>query len=78
MKVRDLIHQLQQFDADDEVHISFNYGDHWRTIVAPKVRRVGCFRWSRASITECRWSSMRKTTATTMPIRSSILACEGR
>jgi hypothetical protein len=40
MKVRDLIDQLQQFDADDEVHISFNYGDHWRTIVAPKVRRV--------------------------------------
>jgi len=40
MKVRELIDQLQQFDAEDEVHFSFNSGDHWRTTVAPKVRRV--------------------------------------
>jgi hypothetical protein len=40
MKVRDLINQLQQFDAEDEVHLSYNLGDYWRTTVAPKIHRV--------------------------------------
>lgn len=40
MKVQDLIDQLQQFDPLDEVHFSYNSGDHWRTTVAPIVRRV--------------------------------------
>lgn len=40
MQVKDLIQQLQQFDEGDEVHISYNYGDHWRTQVAPKIKRI--------------------------------------
>jgi hypothetical protein len=40
MTVQELIEQLQQFEPTDEVHFSYNYGDHWRTLVAPKVRRV--------------------------------------
>ena len=27
-------------DKDAEVHFSYNYGDHWRTQVAPRVRRI--------------------------------------
>ena len=38
MKVSDLIEQLGFMDPDAEVHFSYNYGDHWRTEVAPKVR----------------------------------------
>jgi hypothetical protein len=40
MLVRDLIELLQEMDADMEVHFAYNYGDHWRTEVAPKVGRV--------------------------------------
>ena len=40
MKVKDLIQQLSYMDADAEVHISYGYGDHWRTQVAPKVCKV--------------------------------------
>jgi hypothetical protein len=40
MKVRDLIQALQQKDPDLEVHVAYDYGDHWHTTVAPKVRRV--------------------------------------
>ena len=40
MKVADLIELLQGENPDAEVHFSYNYGDHWRTQVAPKVRNV--------------------------------------
>ena len=40
MKVRELIEELQQFADDVEVHFSYNYGDHWRTTVAPKANYV--------------------------------------
>ena len=40
MNVRRLIEQLQFMNPDAEVHFSYNYGDHWRTEVAPKVGRV--------------------------------------
>jgi hypothetical protein len=40
MKVSQLIEELQMMDADAEVHFSYNYGDHWRTTVAPRVGEV--------------------------------------
>ena len=40
MKVKDLIEQLGYMDPEADVHYSYNYGDHWRTEVAPKVDRV--------------------------------------
>jgi hypothetical protein len=40
MNVRRLIEQLQFMNPDAEVHFSYNYGDHWRTEVAPTVDRV--------------------------------------
>lgn len=40
MKVSELIAELQGFDQDAEVHFCYNYGDHWRTQVAPKVDEV--------------------------------------
>jgi hypothetical protein len=40
MKVRDLIESLGHMDPEADVHFSYNYGDHWRTHVAPKVRQV--------------------------------------
>ena len=40
MKVSELIEQLQDMDQDAEVHYAYNYGDHWRTEVAPKVGSV--------------------------------------
>jgi hypothetical protein len=40
MKVSELIEQLGYMDADADVHFAYNYGDHWRTQVAPKVREV--------------------------------------
>ena len=40
MKVSELIEQLQSMDPELEVHYAYNYGDHWRTEVAPKVGRV--------------------------------------
>ena len=40
MKVAQLIEQLQYLDQDAEVHFAYNYGDHWRTEVAPKISRV--------------------------------------
>jgi hypothetical protein len=40
MKVSQLIEQLGYMDKDAEVHFSYNYGDYWRTEVAPKVSRV--------------------------------------
>jgi hypothetical protein len=40
MQVKDLIEQLQGMNPEAEVHYAYNYGDHWRTEVAPKVGRV--------------------------------------
>ena len=40
MKVRELIESLGYMNPEAEVHFSYNYGDHWRTEVAPKVDRV--------------------------------------
>jgi hypothetical protein len=40
MIVSELIEALQTMDADAEVHFQYNYGDHWRTQVAPTVDEV--------------------------------------
>ena len=40
MNVRQLIERLHAMNPDAEVHFSYNYGDHWRTDVAPTVDRV--------------------------------------
>ena len=40
MKVHELIEELSNHDSNAEVHFSYNYGDHWRTIVAPSVTSV--------------------------------------
>ena len=40
MQVKDLIEQLRSMNPDAEVHFSYNYGDHWRTEVAPTVDSV--------------------------------------
>ena len=40
MKVKDLIEQLSQMDADADVHFSYSSNDYWRTQVAPRVRSV--------------------------------------
>ena len=40
MKVADLIELLQMENPEAEVHFSYNYGDHWRTQVAPTVDSV--------------------------------------
>ena len=40
MKVSQLIEELQCMDQDADVHFAYNYGDHWRTEVAPKVGSV--------------------------------------
>jgi hypothetical protein len=40
MLVADLIEELKYLPQDAEVHFAYNYGDHWRTQVAPKVGSV--------------------------------------
>jgi hypothetical protein len=40
MLVKELIESLQYMDQNAEVHFAYNYGDHWRTEVAPKVSQV--------------------------------------
>ena len=40
MRVQDLIDELKYMNPEAEVHFSYNYGDHWRTQVAPTVDRV--------------------------------------
>lgn len=40
MKVAELIDELEQLNAEAEVHFVYNYGDHWRTNVAPAVKIV--------------------------------------
>jgi len=41
MQVSQLIEMLGFMDPEAEVHFAYNYGDHWRTQVAPKVDSVG-------------------------------------
>jgi hypothetical protein len=40
MQVKELIEVLGYMDPESEVHFQYNYGDHWRTQVAPKVDTV--------------------------------------
>ena len=40
MKVADLILELQDMNPEADVHFAYNYGDHWRTEVAPKISNV--------------------------------------
>ena len=40
MTVDELIAELQCLPRDAEVHFAYNYGDHWRTQVAPTVDTV--------------------------------------
>ena len=40
MLVADLIEELKHMPQDAEVHFQYNYGDHWRTQVAPVVCSV--------------------------------------
>ncbi len=40
MKVAELVEMLGYMDQDADVHFAYNYGDHWRTEVAPKVSSV--------------------------------------
>ena len=40
MIVQELINLLQWQDPNAEVHFAYNYGDHWRTQVAPSVASV--------------------------------------
>ena len=40
MKVADLIEQLKTMPPNAEVHYTYNYGDYWRTNVAPVVEDV--------------------------------------
>ena len=40
MQVKELIEMLQDMNPEADVHFAYNYGDHWRTEVAPRVGRV--------------------------------------
>ena len=40
MQVKELIEILSRYEQEAEVHFSYNYGDHWRTEVAPAVCQV--------------------------------------
>jgi hypothetical protein len=40
MKVKELIEYLEDFDPESPVHFAYNYGDYWRSQVAPRVSRV--------------------------------------
>jgi len=40
MTVQELINELKSLPQDHEVHFAYNYGDHWRTQVAPKVQNA--------------------------------------
>ena len=40
MKVAELIEHLKYLDQEADVHFAYNYGDHWRTQVAPRVSQV--------------------------------------
>ena len=40
LTVQELIDELKYMDPEAYVHFSYNYGDHWRTQVAPVVCSV--------------------------------------
>ena len=40
MQVKELIEMLQDMNPEAEVHFAYNFGDYWRTEVAPAVGRV--------------------------------------
>jgi hypothetical protein len=40
MKVTELIQLLYTMPAGAEVHFQYNYGDYWKTQVAPTIDRV--------------------------------------
>ena len=40
MLVKELIEELKYLNQDAEVHFEYNYGDHWRTQVAPRVNSI--------------------------------------
>ena len=40
MLVKELIEELKFLNPEAEVHFEYNYGDHWRTSVAPKVQSI--------------------------------------
>lgn len=40
MQVKELIEMLSRFEQTAEVHYSYNYGDYWRTEVAPAVCQI--------------------------------------
>jgi hypothetical protein len=40
MNVKELMEALSGMDPEATVHFAYNYGDHWRTTVAPEVGDV--------------------------------------
>ena len=40
MTVNELIEQLSEMSGDAEVHFRYQFGDYWRTEVAPRVDEV--------------------------------------
>ena len=40
MQVKELIEMLAEMNPEADVHFAYNYGDHWRTELAPKLSRV--------------------------------------
>jgi len=40
MTVQELIEKLQQEDPEAQVHFAYPSGDHWRTVLAPKVTHI--------------------------------------
>jgi hypothetical protein len=40
MTVEELIRELKELPPDKPIHFQYNYGDYWRTIVAPEIQRV--------------------------------------
>lgn len=40
MKVKELIEQLQNMNPNADVHFAYNYGDYWKTTVAPQIDKV--------------------------------------
>jgi hypothetical protein len=40
MTVKELIDMLQMYEPETPVHIAYNSGDYWRTVVAPVATNV--------------------------------------
>lgn len=40
MKVGKLKQILEEYDDDMEVHIAYDYGDHWHTQVTPEINNI--------------------------------------